>query len=50
MYYVTDYYTDEIINVFENVEQAIELSKNVPDSEVTDENDNYYFCNVELPF
>lgn len=50
MYYVTDYYTGKIVGTFEHVEQAIELSKTVPDSEVKDESDNYYYCNVELPF
>lgn len=50
MFYVQDYYTKEIIGVFENVKEAIELSKNVLDSEVRDENDGFFYCNVDLPF
>lgn len=50
MYYVTNYYTGEIIDIFEHVEQAIEFSKTVLDSKVFDENDNFYYCNVDIPF
>ena len=50
MYYVQDYYTQEIIDTFENLEDALILSKKTLDSEIVDENDNYYYCNVELPF
>lgn len=50
MYYVQDYYTKEIFKVFENVKQAIELSKTILDSEVRDENNEFYYFNVDLPF
>lgn len=50
MFYVEDYFTDEIINVFATCEEAIQLSKQVDGSCVVDENDNVYFTNIELPF
>lgn len=50
MYYVRDYYTQEIIGIFDNYEGALSLAKKTLDSEVVDENDNYYYSNVELPF
>lgn len=50
MYYVQDYYTQEIIDTFENFEDALNLAKKTLDSEIVDENDDYFYCNVDLPF
>ncbi len=50
MFYLTNYYTDEIIDVFDNVYVAIEKCKQIDDTQVVDENNNYYYANVELPF
>lgn len=50
MYYVQDYYTQEIIGTFEKFEDALDLAKKTLDSEIVDENNNYYYSNVELPF
>ena len=50
MFYVEDYFTDEIINVFATCEEAIQFSKHVDGSWVIDENDNVYYTNIELPF
>jgi hypothetical protein len=50
MFYVEDYFTDEIIDVYDNVNDAIEKCKLIEGTQVTDENDNYYFANIELPF
>ena len=50
MYYIEDYYTEEIIDAVENLQKAIDISKNNPGSQVTDENNNVYYSNIELPF
>lgn len=50
MYYIEDYYTEEIIDVVDNLQKAIDISKNNSGSQVTDENDNIYYSNIELPF
>lgn len=50
MYYVQDYYTQEIIGIFDTFEDALSLAKKTLDSEIVDENDNYYYCNIDLPF
>lgn len=50
MFYVKEYYTDLIIDTFDNVMDAIQKSKGIPDSIVIDENDNDFYINIELPF
>ena len=50
MYYIRNYYTDELIATCNNVFEAINTSKYNHDSIVTDEEGNEYYFNVELPF
>lgn len=49
-YYVKDYFTEEIIEVFAMYDAAVYLSKQIDGSQVVDENDNVYYTNIELPF
>ena len=46
MYYVEDYYTDEIITITDDINIAIDISEKTPDSIVTDEKDDVYYTNV----
>jgi len=50
MFYIKNYFTDEIIEVFATYEEAVYLSKQIEGSQVTDENNNVYYTNIELPF
>lgn len=50
MYYIENYYTNEIINTANDINTAITISKNNDDSIVTDENGNVYYSNIKLPF
>ena len=50
MFYVKNYFTDEIIEVFATCESAIYFSKQIDGSLVVDENNNVYYTNIELPF
>ena len=50
MYYVKDYFTEEIIEVFAMYDAAVYLSKQIEGSQVVDENGNVYYTNIELPF
>ena len=50
IYYIENYYTEEIIDVSSNLNKAIEVCKSSDDTMVTDENDNCYYTNIELPF
>lgn len=50
MYYITDYYTDEIIDVVPDVEDAIRISRSVPDSQVETEDDEVLYTNIDIPF
>ena len=49
-YYIKDYYTNEIIDTTDNLSNAIAISKSINDSQVTDDNDNVYYTNMDLPF
>lgn len=49
-YYVEDYYTDEIIDVVTDLFDAIAISKSIPNSQVTDDDDNVYYSNIDVPF
>lgn len=50
MYYLENYFTDEIVEVYDNVNDAIEKCKLIEDTIVTDENNHVFYANVELPF
>lgn len=50
MFYVKNYFTNEIIKVFATCEAAVYFSKQIEGSQVVDENDNVYYTNIELPF
>ena len=50
MYYLENYFTDEIIDVYDNVNDAIEKCKLIEDTQVTDESDHVFYTNIELPF
>ena len=50
MYYIENYYTNEIVDTTNDINIAITISKNNIDSIVTDENNNVYYSNIELPF
>lgn len=50
LYYIEDYYTDEIITCTYNFELAKKLCESYKDSMITDENDNVYYTNIDLPF
>ena len=49
-YYLIDYYTEEIIDVFSDVDKAITACKAMQDSQVETENDVIIYSNVDLPF
>ena len=50
MFYVIDYYTEDIIDVFPTESQAIDYCKSVPDSMVETEDDAPVYWNVDSPF
>lgn len=50
MYYVRDHYTKEMFGTFDNFEKALNIAERIEDSEIIDENNNYLYCNVILPF
>lgn len=50
MYYLENYFTNEIVDVYDNVNDAIEKCKLIEDTIVTDENNHVFYVNVELPF
>lgn len=50
IFFLENYYTNEIIDIFDNIDNAIIACKKIDDSQVTDENDNVYYTNIELPF
>lgn len=49
-YYLIDYYTSEIIDVFTDVYKAIAACKAIQDSQVETETDEILYTNIELPF
>lgn len=49
-YYLIDYYTEEIIDVFTDVDKAITACKATQNSQVETENDVIIYSNVDLPF
>ena len=50
LYDVENYYSGEIIETSAELYLAINISKGIPDSMVTDEYNNVYYANVEIPF
>jgi len=50
LYYIKNYYTDEIITCTDNFELAKKLCESYQDSMITDENNNVYYANIDLPF
>lgn len=50
LYYIENYYSGELIEVTADLHRAINISKRIPDSMVTDEYNNIYYSNIELPF
>ena len=49
-YYLIDYYTEEIIDVFTDVDKAISVCMKTPDSQVKTDSDTTIYSNVDLPF
>lgn len=50
LYYIEDFYTDEIITTTTSFSEALETCKNTPDSQVATEDDAVLYSNIELPF
>ena len=49
-YYVTDYWTDEIIDVTTNFDDAVRICSEHDGSQVELDNDEVLYCNITLPF
>ena len=50
MYTILNYYTDEIVDVTDSLENAIEICKANSDSYVEDDFNDVHYTNIELPF
>lgn len=50
MFYVTDYYTDEIIDCVDNFELAKKICDMHDGTQVETEDDEVLYTNIELPF
>ena len=50
MYYITDYFTDEIIDVVDDFETAKKICDGYDGSQVETESDEVLYTNIELPF
>lgn len=50
MYYVTDYFTDEIIDVVDSFETAKKICNAFDGSQVETDTDEILYSNIELPF
>ena len=46
MFYVENVYTEEIIDVADNLFVAVQIARHTLDSIVTDENDNVYYSSI----
>lgn len=46
MFYVENVYTEEIIDVADNLFVAVQIARHTPDSIVTDEDDNIYYSSI----
>jgi hypothetical protein len=49
-YYVIDYYTEDIIDVLNDINVAIFICKNTIGTQVITENDNVIYTNIDIPF
>lgn len=49
-YYLIDYYTEEIIDTFTDIDKAITACKAIQDTQVKTEVDTIIYSNVDLPF
>lgn len=51
LYYVVMYYSDEIIDITDDLQKAYQIAMKNDNAVVTDENDNIlYYCNLDIPF
>lgn len=50
LYFITDYWTDEIIDVTTDYENAVKICDAHDGSEVTTEADEVLYYNITLPF
>lgn len=50
MYYIEDYFTDEIIMIVDNFEIALAICNANPDSQITTEEDEVLYTNIDIPF
>lgn len=50
MFYITDYFTDEIINAVDNFKEAKEICDSFDGSQVETETDEILYTNIEIPF
>lgn len=50
IYYVKNYYSGALIYTSNNFTDACDICKLTPGTIVTDDNNNSYFLNIELPF
>ena len=46
MFYIENVYTDEIIDVADNLFVAVQIARHTPDSIVTDEDNNVYYSSI----
>lgn len=50
MYYIENYFTDEIVDVTTDFEKALEICNRMEGSQVTTESDEVLYTNIDLPF
>ena len=51
LYYVVLYYSDEIIDITDDLQKAYKIAMENDNAVVTDEKDNIlYYCNLNIPF
>ncbi len=50
MFYITDYYTDEIITCVDNFELAKKLCAMYDGAQIKTEDDDTLYTNIDLPF
>ena len=51
LYYVVLYYSDEIIDITDDLKKAFQIAMENDNAVVTDEKDNIlYYCNLDIPF
>lgn len=50
IYYVKNYYSGALLYVSSDFSDALDICKLTPETIITDDNNNSYFSNIELPF